>query len=115
MSDTANTEVVATFVPEGTSISNAFWAAQIKTFRTEAAFESWMRKNHAREREVWLRIYNAAACHQHGEVDDAAEDQQATGPIRRTLDGLPSRLTPALADSWMRRARPNWAAPGQQR
>jgi uncharacterized protein YdeI (YjbR/CyaY-like superfamily) len=30
---------------------------KIKTFFTEAAFESWMRKNHAREREVWLRIY----------------------------------------------------------
>jgi uncharacterized protein YdeI (YjbR/CyaY-like superfamily) len=30
---------------------------QIKTFRTGAAFESWMRKNHARESEVWLRIY----------------------------------------------------------
>jgi uncharacterized protein YdeI (YjbR/CyaY-like superfamily) len=30
---------------------------KIKTFRTGAAFESWMRKNHARESEVWLRIY----------------------------------------------------------
>jgi uncharacterized protein YdeI (YjbR/CyaY-like superfamily) len=30
---------------------------KIKTFRTQAAFESWMRKNHARQREVWLRIY----------------------------------------------------------
>jgi uncharacterized protein YdeI (YjbR/CyaY-like superfamily) len=30
---------------------------RIKTFRTQAAFQSWMRKNHAREREVWLRIY----------------------------------------------------------
>ena len=29
----------------------------IKVFRSEAAFESWMRKNHAREDEVWLRIY----------------------------------------------------------
>jgi uncharacterized protein YdeI (YjbR/CyaY-like superfamily) len=29
----------------------------IKTFRTAAAFESWMRRNHAREREVWLRIF----------------------------------------------------------
>jgi uncharacterized protein YdeI (YjbR/CyaY-like superfamily) len=29
---------------------------KIKTFRTRAAFESWMRTNHAREREVWLRI-----------------------------------------------------------
>jgi hypothetical protein len=30
---------------------------EIKTFRTEAAFEAWMRQIHAREREVWLRIY----------------------------------------------------------
>ena len=29
---------------------------KIRTFRTQAAFESWMRRNHAREREVWLRI-----------------------------------------------------------
>src|SRR5262245_17994565 len=34
---------------------------KIKTFRTEAAFESWIRKNHAREREVWLRIYKTAS------------------------------------------------------
>src|SRR4029450_10552300 len=30
---------------------------KIKTFRTGAAFESWIRKNHARSDEVWLRIY----------------------------------------------------------
>ena len=29
----------------------------VKTFRTAAAFESWMRKNHADAGEVWLRIY----------------------------------------------------------
>ena len=29
----------------------------IKTFRTAAAFESWMRKHHADADEVWLRIY----------------------------------------------------------
>src|SRR5918995_7516095 len=39
---------MASVVPESGSI---------KTFRTQAAFESWMRKNHARGREVWLRIY----------------------------------------------------------
>lgn len=33
----------------------------IKSFRTEAAFESWLRKNHARETEVWLRVYKKAA------------------------------------------------------
>jgi uncharacterized protein YdeI (YjbR/CyaY-like superfamily) len=31
--------------------------SRIKTFRTEAAFESWMRKYHARADEVWVRIY----------------------------------------------------------
>ena len=30
---------------------------QIKTFRTETAFEKWLRTNHARETEIWLRIY----------------------------------------------------------
>jgi len=29
----------------------------IKSFRTEQAFEAWMRKNHARETEIWLRVY----------------------------------------------------------
>jgi uncharacterized protein YdeI (YjbR/CyaY-like superfamily) len=30
---------------------------KIKAFRSEAAFEAWMRANHAREPEIWLRIY----------------------------------------------------------
>jgi uncharacterized protein YdeI (YjbR/CyaY-like superfamily) len=30
---------------------------KIKSFRTEAAFETWMRRNHSRETELWLRIY----------------------------------------------------------
>ena len=30
---------------------------KIKSFRTEAAFENWLRRNHARETEVWVRIY----------------------------------------------------------
>ena len=30
---------------------------KIKSFRSEHAFEAWMRKHHARERELWLRIY----------------------------------------------------------
>ncbi len=29
----------------------------IKTFRTAAAFEAWLRANHARETEVWLKIH----------------------------------------------------------
>jgi uncharacterized protein YdeI (YjbR/CyaY-like superfamily) len=30
---------------------------KIKAFRTEAAFEAWLSANHARETEIWLRIY----------------------------------------------------------
>jgi uncharacterized protein YdeI (YjbR/CyaY-like superfamily) len=30
---------------------------RIKRFKTEAAFEAWMRRHHMREGEVWLRIY----------------------------------------------------------
>jgi uncharacterized protein YdeI (YjbR/CyaY-like superfamily) len=32
-------------------------ARKIKTFRTEAAFEAWLGTHHARETEIWLRIY----------------------------------------------------------
>jgi uncharacterized protein YdeI (YjbR/CyaY-like superfamily) len=31
--------------------------AKIRTFRNEAAFEAWMKKNHARETEVWVKIH----------------------------------------------------------
>lgn len=30
---------------------------KIKSFRTEAAFATWLRANHAREAELWLRVY----------------------------------------------------------
>ena len=29
----------------------------IRAFRSEAAFDAWLRQNHARETEIWLRIY----------------------------------------------------------
>ena len=31
--------------------------AKIKSFRTEAAFESWLRRNHAKETQIWVRLY----------------------------------------------------------
>jgi uncharacterized protein YdeI (YjbR/CyaY-like superfamily) len=43
---------MASVVPDST---------KIKTFRAAAAFESWMRKNHSREDEVWLRIYKRSS------------------------------------------------------
>ena len=30
---------------------------RIRSFRTEAAFAAWMKANHARETEIWLRVY----------------------------------------------------------
>ena len=30
---------------------------RIKSFRTEAAFTAWMKTNHARETEIWLKIH----------------------------------------------------------
>jgi uncharacterized protein YdeI (YjbR/CyaY-like superfamily) len=30
---------------------------KIRSFRTEAAFESWLSRNHARETELWLKIH----------------------------------------------------------
>jgi uncharacterized protein YdeI (YjbR/CyaY-like superfamily) len=32
-------------------------SGKIKSFRTEAAFEAWMKANHARETELWLKIH----------------------------------------------------------
>src|SRR6266536_3185947 len=34
---------------------------KIKAFRSEAAFDTWLRANHARESEIWLRIYKKGA------------------------------------------------------
>jgi uncharacterized protein YdeI (YjbR/CyaY-like superfamily) len=34
---------------------------KVKSFPTEAAFEQWLRSNHARETEVWLRIYKKSS------------------------------------------------------
>ena len=30
---------------------------KIKSFRTEAAFAAWMKANHARETEIWLKVF----------------------------------------------------------
>ena len=30
---------------------------KIRSFRTAAAFERWLSRNHAREKELWLKVY----------------------------------------------------------
>ena len=34
---------------------------KIKRFRTEAAFAAWMKANHARETEIWLKIHKTSS------------------------------------------------------
>ena len=34
---------------------------KIKSFRTEAAFAAWMKVNHARETEIWLKIHKKSS------------------------------------------------------
>jgi uncharacterized protein YdeI (YjbR/CyaY-like superfamily) len=34
---------------------------KIKSFRTEAAFEAWLAKNHERETELWLKMHKKAS------------------------------------------------------
>jgi uncharacterized protein YdeI (YjbR/CyaY-like superfamily) len=34
---------------------------KIRSFRTEQAFEAWLRANHARETEVWIKIHKKGA------------------------------------------------------
>ena len=36
-------------------------ANTIRAFKSEAAFDAWLRANHARETEIWLRIYKKSA------------------------------------------------------
>jgi uncharacterized protein YdeI (YjbR/CyaY-like superfamily) len=34
---------------------------KIRGFRSEAAFEAWLARNHGREKEIWLRVYKKAS------------------------------------------------------
>jgi hypothetical protein len=34
---------------------------KIKAFKSEAAFDAWMRRNHSRETEIWLRIFKTGS------------------------------------------------------
>jgi uncharacterized protein YdeI (YjbR/CyaY-like superfamily) len=34
---------------------------KIRAFKSEAAFDAWMRANHSRETEIWLRIYKTGS------------------------------------------------------
>ena len=81
---------------------------KIKTFRTAAAFESWMRANHAREREVWLRIFKKGSGLPSITIAEALDVVLCWGwidGIRKGLDARSylQRYTPRRAKSiWSR-------------
>jgi uncharacterized protein YdeI (YjbR/CyaY-like superfamily) len=77
---------------------------KIKTFRTQAAFESWMRSSHAREREVWLRIYRKGSAVPSITIAEALDVVLCWGwidGIRKAFDerSFLQRYTPRRAKS----------------
>jgi uncharacterized protein YdeI (YjbR/CyaY-like superfamily) len=80
---------------------------KIKSFRTEAAFATWLRANHARETEVWLKVHKkdsglpSVTC---GQALDVALCWGWIDGIRKALDerSFLQRYTP-------RRARSVWS------
>ena len=77
---------------------------RIKSFRTEAAFESWLRKNHARETELWLRIYKTSSGEPTVTTGQALDVVLCWGwidGIRKALDvgSFLQRYTPRRAKS----------------
>jgi uncharacterized protein YdeI (YjbR/CyaY-like superfamily) len=80
---------------------------KIKAFRTEAAFAAWLKANHARETEIWLRIYkknSGVPTVTLGQALDVALCWGWIDGIRKSLDeqSFLQRYTP-------RRARSIWS------
>src|SRR3954468_7452993 len=72
---------------------------KIKSFRNEAAFEAWLAAHHARETELWLRIYktdSGIASVTHAQAVDVALCWGWIDAIRKPLDDASflQRFTP---------------------
>ena len=73
--------------------------AKIRSFPTDAAFEKWLAANHARETEVWIRIYkkdSGLPTVTHAEALDLALCWGWIDGIRKTFDerSFLQRFTP---------------------
>jgi len=82
-------------------------STKIRAFKSEAAFETWLRANHARETEIWLRIYKKGAGKPtvtHAQALDVALCWGWIDGIRKTFDeeSFLQRFTP-------RRGRSIWS------
>jgi uncharacterized protein YdeI (YjbR/CyaY-like superfamily) len=79
----------------------------IKSFRSEAAFEAWLRANHARETELWLKIHKKGSglpTVTNAQAVDVALCWGWIDGLRKSFDGhsFLQRFTP-------RRARSVWS------
>ena len=77
---------------------------KIKSFRTQAAFEKWLSGHHARETELWLRIYkkgSGVASVTHAEALDVALCWGWIDGLRKGLDEVSflQRFTPRKPSS----------------
>src|SRR5688572_4845488 len=77
---------------------------KVKSFPTEAAFESWLRRHHAREPEVWLRIYKKQSGVRTVTITEALDVALCWGwidGIRKSFDerSYLQRYTPRRAKS----------------
>ncbi len=77
---------------------------KIKSFRTAAAFETWLAANHARETELWLKIHkkdSGKASVTHSEAIDVALCWGWIDGIRKAFDeaSFLQRFTPRKAKS----------------
>src|SRR5687767_345681 len=88
---------------------------KIRSFRSEAAFEKWLAKNHARETELWLRLYKKGSgvpTLTPAQAIDVALCWGWIDGIRKGLDELSflQRFTPRRAKSvWSQINRDNVA------
>jgi uncharacterized protein YdeI (YjbR/CyaY-like superfamily) len=76
----------------------------IKSFRTEAAFERWLAANHARKTELWLRVYKKGSDVRTVTIAQALDVALCWGwidGIRKSLDeqSFLQRYTPRKAKS----------------
>jgi uncharacterized protein YdeI (YjbR/CyaY-like superfamily) len=77
---------------------------KIRAFRREAAFEAWLRANHAHETEIWLRIYKKGSgtpTVTHPQALDVALCWGWIDGLRKAFDGdsFLQRFTPRRAKS----------------
>jgi uncharacterized protein YdeI (YjbR/CyaY-like superfamily) len=69
---------------------------KIKAFKTEAAFETWLRANHARETELWLRTYKKGSGKATVTNAQALDVALCWGWIDGIRKGLDRRIPPAI-------------------